>query len=204
MDDSGPCVLTVLCTDLDHSPHQSMWHAVEKDTKVECELWHVGTSVCRGKPPQLCQAQGDVPEWSWVAIKCLSSSPQVRHLQLYDLGWFIKLLQRFIFPLRKTTFIITSISQGLFQGFSKLIPVKCSPGARHIAVLSKASRLPWWLSGLKKKLPTNAGDTTSIHWLVGKIPWRRKWQPTLVFLSGESHGQWILTGYSPRGWKRVR
>ena len=24
---------------------------------------------------------------------------------------------------------------------------------------------------------------------VGKIPWRRKWQPTLVFLPGESHGQ---------------
>ena len=24
---------------------------------------------------------------------------------------------------------------------------------------------------------------------VGKIPWRRKWQPTPVFLPGESHGQ---------------
>ena len=24
---------------------------------------------------------------------------------------------------------------------------------------------------------------------VWKIPWRRAWQPTLVFLSGESHGQ---------------
>ena len=24
---------------------------------------------------------------------------------------------------------------------------------------------------------------------VGKIPWKRAWQPTLVFLSGESHGQ---------------
>ena len=31
---------------------------------------------------------------------------------------------------------------------------------------------------------------------VGKIPWRRTWQPTLVFLSGESHGQRSLTGYS--------
>ena len=26
------------------------------------------------------------------------------------------------------------------------------------------------------------------HW-VRKIPWRRKWQPTLVFLPGKSHGQ---------------
>ena len=31
---------------------------------------------------------------------------------------------------------------------------------------------------------------------VGKIPWRRKWQPTLVFLPGESHRQRSLVGYS--------
>ena len=31
---------------------------------------------------------------------------------------------------------------------------------------------------------------------VRKIPWRRKWQPTPVFLPGESHGQRSLVGYS--------
>ena len=36
---------------------------------------------------------------------------------------------------------------------------------------------------------------------VGKIPWRRKWQPTPVFLPGESHGWRSLVGYSPRGCK---
>ena len=42
------------------------------------------------------------------------------------------------------------------------------------------------------------------HWFdpwVRKIPWRRKWQPTPVFLPGESHGQRSLAGYSPRGHK---
>ena len=34
---------------------------------------------------------------------------------------------------------------------------------------------------------------------VRKIPWRRPWQPTPVFLPGESHGQRILAGYSPWG-----
>ena len=34
---------------------------------------------------------------------------------------------------------------------------------------------------------------------VGKIPWRRKWQPTPVFWLGYSHGQRSLVGYSPRG-----
>ena len=36
---------------------------------------------------------------------------------------------------------------------------------------------------------------------VGKIPWRRKWQPTLVYLPGEFHGQRSLAGYSPWGRK---
>ena len=36
---------------------------------------------------------------------------------------------------------------------------------------------------------------------VKKIPWRRAWQPTPVFLPGESHRQKSLTGYSPLGHK---
>ena len=36
---------------------------------------------------------------------------------------------------------------------------------------------------------------------VGKIPWRRLWQPTPVFLPGESHGQRSLAGYSSWGHK---
>ena len=34
---------------------------------------------------------------------------------------------------------------------------------------------------------------------VRKIPWRRKWQPTPVFLPGKSHGQRSLVGYRPQG-----
>ena len=35
--------------------------------------------------------------------------------------------------------------------------------------------------------------------MFGKIPWRRKWQSTPVSLAGDSHGQRILAGCSPRG-----
>ena len=38
---------------------------------------------------------------------------------------------------------------------------------------------------------------------VGKIPWRRKWQPTPVFLPGESHGRRSLVVYSPQGCKEL-
>ena len=41
-----------------------------------------------------------------------------------------------------------------------------------------------------KESSCNVGDP-------GLIPWRRDWQPTPVFLPGESHGQRSLAGYSP-------
>ena len=37
----------------------------------------------------------------------------------------------------------------------------------------------------------------------GKMPWRRKWQPTLVFLPEKSHGQRSLVDYSSWGHKRL-
>ena len=38
---------------------------------------------------------------------------------------------------------------------------------------------------------------------VRKVPWRKKWQPTPVFLPGESHGQRNLADYSPCGCKSL-
>ena len=47
-----------------------------------------------------------------------------------------------------------------------------------------------------KNPPANARDTGSITGSE-RFPWRRKWQPTPVFLPGELHGQRRLVGYSP-------
>ena len=46
----------------------------------------------------------------------------------------------------------------------------------------------------------NAGD---LGWIPGsgRLPWRRKGQPTPVLLPGESHGRRSLVGYSPGGQK---
>ena len=41
-----------------------------------------------------------------------------------------------------------------------------------------------------------------VHPWRGKIPWRREWQPTPVFLSGKCHGRRILAGYSAWGHKK--
>ena len=40
---------------------------------------------------------------------------------------------------------------------------------------------------------------TQVQSRVGKIPWRRKWQPTPVFLPRKSYGWRNLVGYSPWG-----
>ena len=59
---------------------------------------------------------------------------------------------------------------------------------------------PRWLSS---KEPACECKRRGFDPWVRKIPWRRKWQLTPVFLPGKSHGQRSLAGYSPRGCKRV-
>ena len=54
-----------------------------------------------------------------------------------------------------------------------------------------------------KNPPANAGDRYGFDPWIGNIPWSMKWQPTPVFLPGESHGQSNLAGYSPWGRKEL-
>ena len=66
--------------------------------------------------------------------------------------------------------------------------------------------LPQWLCG--KESVCNARDTEDLDFdpWVRKIPWRRKWQPTPVFLPGKFHGQRSLAGYGPwscKQWDRT-
>ena len=58
-------------------------------------------------------------------------------------------------------------------------------------------RLPWWLRWLSICL--QCGRPRFNPW---KISWRRKWQPTPVFLPGKSHGQRSLVGCSQWGRKK--
>ena len=60
--------------------------------------------------------------------------------------------------------------------------------------------LPSWLR--QERICVQCRSPRFDPW-VGKIPWRREWQPTPVFLSGESCGQRSLAGYSPWGRKEL-
>ena len=76
---------------------------------------------------------------------------------------------------------------------------------------SEEERGRWFQIGVKQTLNTtlgasplaqsacNAGAVEDARSVVGKIPWRRAWPPTPVFLPGESHGRRSLVGYRPQG-----
>ena len=71
----------------------------------------------------------------------------------------------------------------------------------HLTRYVFVAGLPWWLSG---KESVNQYRRGRFDPWVRKIPWRRAWRPTPVFLPGEFHGQRSLVGYNPWGSQRVR
>ena len=86
-----------------------------------------------------------------------------------------------------------------------LLPDLCN---RHGLVPKFPSSMDWWPA---EGLPRWFRGKESAYQCrkhrfspgLGKIPWRREWQSTQVFLPGESHGHKSLAGYSPWG-HRVR
>ena len=57
-------------------------------------------------------------------------------------------------------------------------------------------------SSVANESACNGGEPGFYSW-VRKIPWRRKWQPTPVFLPVECHGQRSLADYSPQCYKEL-
>ena len=75
--------------------------------------------------------------------------------------------------------------------------------------LSDWTELNWWyskgfpvgISGKEHACQCRRHKRLGLSPWIGKIPWRRVWQPTSIFLPGESHGHRSLVGYSPWGRK---
>jgi len=63
--------------------------------------------------------------------------------------------------------------------------------------------LPRWLSSKESACKCRRHRRLDFDPQVGKMPWRRKWQPTPLLLPGKSHGERSLAGYSLQG-QRVR
>ena len=64
----------------------------------------------------------------------------------------------------------------------------------NLTELNISNGLPRWLSGKESTCQCRRCRRHGFSLWVGKIPWRMKWQLTLVFLPGKSHGQRSLMG----------
>ena len=69
---------------------------------------------------------------------------------------------------------------------------------KHSIVYIYVYGLPWWLRW--EGICLQCGRPGFNPW-VGKISWKRKWQPTPVFLPRKPNGWRSLVGYSPWGRK---
>ena len=93
--------------------------------------------------------------------------------------------------------ILLPITLKLF--LKSLSDIPGSPTVKTLCFHYRGLKFDPWLSSDGKASACNAGDLGSTP-QVGKIPWRRKWQPTPVVLPGKFHGWRSLVGYSP--WDR--
>ena len=89
---------------------------------------------------------------------------------------------------------------------SHSVPLPC-PLHKHSGKTLKSEELqflrgfPGDTSGKEPNRQCRRGKRRGFDPWVGKIPWRRAWQPTPVSLPGENRGQRSLAGYSP--WGRI-
>ena len=73
--------------------------------------------------------------------------------------------------------------------------------AREIGEVDKMQGFPGGASGKESACQCRRCRRLGFDPQGRKFPWKRVWQPTPVFLPGESHGQRSLAGYSPWGRK---
>ena len=147
-------------------------------------------------PPSRVNPSTEYTENNWIQYNSVSSHCQTEMC-------FISCICFYSFNLRmwgkkKYALNIHYLSGLITVTYYYLWPWQKSCDLRTAVLFHSASfrGLPWWLSG--KESTCQCKRCRFDPW-VRKIPWRRKWQPSPVFLPGKSHGQRNLVGYSPWG-----
>ena len=140
------------------------------------KIWGIAASQCCGnKVNQLCV---HTPPPSWPSVSLPPRPIPLGHHRA--LSWAPRATRRF--PLA----------------------VCFTHGSAHTSIpihphLEKWYRFPGGTSGKEPACQCRRHKRWGFSSWVGEIPWRRAWQPTPVFLPGESHGQRSLVSYSPWG-----
>ena len=136
--------------------------------------------------------------------KSLQLCPTLKHYGLQP----VRLLCPWDSPGKNTEIGYHALLQGIFPTQGSNPHLLCLPhwqagslplaplGKSYVSVQKYLKGLSTWHSSKESAYPRRRRGIDP--W---KIPWRRKWKPTPVFLIGKSHGQGSLAGYSPWGCK---
>ena len=202
-------------------PHglYSPWNSLGQNTGVgslflpqgifPTQGWNPGLPQCRQILYQLSH-QGSPRILEWVAYPFSQPRNQTRVFSIaggFFTSWAIKeALNRmawYKFPLSSSPFTwglrYIFCKKLLFCGLKTVITYVIVNTVFQISTVYRLG-FPRGTSG---KEPTTNSEVKrhGFESWVEKIPWRRKWEPTLVFLPGKSHGQRSLAGYCPWGRK---
>ena len=135
--------------------------------------------------------------------------------KLWTLSWFLELIQSIMNTLTQLAFfhwyniqpygcmVSTNINQLTY--IKQMVPSLIIFNSHiHVATLFCNTIIynMGFPGGSLGRVCLQGGRTRFYPW-IGKIPWRRVWQLTQVFLPGEIHGQRSLVGYSPWGHKEL-
>ena len=126
---------------------------------------------------------GNFSDFVFDAFTILTSSSQVLH-RMYQLG--------FVLEFSHDSAGIMCFGWEDYRG-------KVLFSSHYISVhtIDMTNHSPGSSSGQEFTCQCRRQKRCKFHPWVGKIPWRRKWQPAPVFLSGTFHRQKRLAGYSP-------
>ena len=141
-------------------------------------------------------------QWSWPALcrtPCLVQSLSVTVLKVLLIYEQVPCIFIFLW-IRQ----ITSLALHFGNTFlARCLPVEKEKRvinfkfATFATIISFGWGFPSGSDGKESACITGATRDTGQDPWVGKIPWRKAWQPNPVFLPGKSHGQRSLAGYSP-------
>ena len=122
--------------------------------------------------------------------KVLSLSPPAIQPQLFSILFHLNFPECVSPPFHSVLWVWAIVPGGWTQHDKGCVGI-------HLQ-LTTLQEFPRWLSG--KESACQRRKRGFSPWL-GKIPWRRKWQPPPVFLPGKSHGERSLAVYSLWGRK---
>ena len=172
---------------------------------LQASLRAQATGPCAGQPSCLLPPCSCVPVFSWSPAHspALFSGERCIHIQeLFTEGdfsggfqpcfWiFLSLERKSIHPLKLNSESPSWCGCADSSGKKSVLfpPTALSALLFLLSACLFACGLPRWLSNKESACQRRRHRRCGFSPWVGRGPWRRKWQPTPVFLPGKSHGQ---------------